>query len=105
MKSKSLRLYEVSIHAHGRRMVRRGPAEGLLNWPEHKWTCITPRPIGLRRATELADQQGAHAVVCVWGTSEKVYDNGRRPYVPEGWWPPEAECALAPRANAAREVR
>ena len=83
--------YEVSIRFHGRRLIKRdGPCQGLLEWPENKWQRITPRPVGLTRAKELADAQGQHAVVCVWQTADKVYDNGKSPAVPEGWYPAEA---------------
>lgn len=79
-------MYEVAIHGHGRKLITRDcPAQGLLEWPKHEWKCITPRPIGLARATKLADAQTCHAVVCVWQTAEKVYDNGKKPYIPEGW--------------------
>lgn len=84
--------YEVSIHFYGRRLITRdGPCQGLLEWPEHKWTRITQRPIGLARAKALADAQSQHAVVCVWQTAEKAHDNGKNPAVPAGWWPAEAQ--------------
>ncbi len=82
--------YEVAIHYHGRQRVTRGPCEGLLDWPKHKWTRITPRPIGIQRAKALADAQEQHATVQVWQTAEKVYDNGKPPAVPDGWFPAEA---------------
>ncbi len=77
--------YEVAIRGHGSPIVRRGPCEGLPDWPRSVWTKITTRPIGLARATALADKQACHAVVCVWQTSETVYDNGKEPYLPNGW--------------------
>lgn len=86
--------YEVAIHWHGRRLVQNGPAEGLLNWPEHKWTRVTRRPVGLRKAQALADSLPVRAVVCLWGTAQKVYDNGKAPGVPLGWWPATANTAL-----------
>ena len=83
--------YEVAVHGHGRPVCRRdGPCQGLLDWPRHRWTRITPRPVGLKRAKELADAQECHAVVCEWETSEKVHDNGKAPRVPKGWYPANA---------------
>lgn len=81
-------MYEVAIHEHGRRRITRdGPAQGLLEWPEHRWGRITPRPLGLRRAIALADAQDTHATVQIWMTAEKVHDNGKPPTVPAGWYP------------------
>lgn len=78
--------YEVATREYGRpRITREGPCQGLLDWPRSKWTRITPRPVGLARARALAEQQGHHAVVCVWQTAEKVYDNGKPPALPQGW--------------------
>ena len=82
-------MYEVAIHGYGRKRVRRGPCEGLMNWPEHCWTRITRRPIGLARAKALADAQECRAVVTPWMKSGNVYDNGKEPYLPEGWEPAE----------------
>ncbi len=79
--------YEVATREHGCPIVRRGPAEGLPDWPRSKWTRITNRPIGLTRALALADAQDRHAVVSVWQTAKMVYDNGKPPAVPEGWKP------------------
>lgn len=93
-------MYEVAIHGYGRRMIGGGinaPAAGLLEFPQHKWKRITPRPLGLARATALADAQPMHAVVCLWETAEKVFDNGKPPNVPEGWWHPRAQSSLEPR--------
>lgn len=84
-------MYEVAIHFHGRKRITRDcPAQGLLEWPQHKWQRITPRPIGLARAKALADAQAQHAVVCVWHFGEKVYDNGKPPAVPQGWEPADS---------------
>lgn len=77
-------MYEVAIRSHGSPIVRRGPAEGLPDFPRSKWARITPRPIGLARARRLADAQEHHAVVCVWNTDEKVHDNGKPPAPLEG---------------------
>jgi hypothetical protein len=86
--------YEVAVHEHGRKLIRGGgPCAGLLEWPQHKWTKITPRPIGLARATALANEQVGHATVQVWQTADVVYDNGKRPTVPDGWWPADAVVA------------
>lgn len=91
--------YEVSIHEYGRRLITRdGPCQGLLEFPQHKWTRITPRPLGLKRAQTIADAQSQHAVVTVWMSAEKVYDNGKRPSIPDGWWPPDAISALEVRS-------
>lgn len=85
--------YEVSIHFYGRRLITRdGPCGGLLEWPEHKWTRITNRPIGLERAKKLADEQSQHATVQLWQTADKIYDNGKAPAVPAGWYSPEAQA-------------
>ncbi len=44
-------MYEVAVHYYGRKCITRdGPAQGLLEWPQHNWGRITPRPIGLARA-------------------------------------------------------
>ena len=84
-------MYEVSGHEHGRRLITRdGPAQGLLEWPQHKWTRVNPRPLGIARALALADAQPRHAVVVVWQTADKVYDNGKRPTIPAGWYPADA---------------
>ena len=78
--------YEVSIHQRGRKRITRDcPAQGLLEWPRHKWIRITKRPLGLADAQLVADAQDGHAVVTVWMSAEKVYDNGKQPTVPEGW--------------------
>lgn len=91
-------MYEVAVHSYGRRLITRdGPCQGLLEWPQHQWARITPRPIGLARARALADKQGQHAVVCVWMSADKVYDNGKHPSIPDGWWPASAEHAGQPK--------
>ena len=85
-------MYEVAIHHYGRkRITRDGPCQGLLEWPNHVWGTITPRPIGLARAKALADAQDTHATVQVWQTADKVYDNGKPALVPEGWYPAEQQ--------------
>lgn len=88
-------MYEVAIHHYGRKLITRdGPAQGLLEWPQHQWGRITPRPIGLKRAKELADAQDTHATVQVWMTAaEVVYSNGKAPKVPDGWYPATAQTA------------
>jgi len=86
-------LYEVAIRYYGRKLITRGPSQGLLEWPQSKWTRITSRPIGLARAKALADAQVTHATVQLWGTADKAYDNGKAPLVPTGWYPPNAEIA------------
>lgn len=78
-------MYEVATREHGRPIVKRGPCEGLPDWPRSRWTRITPRPIGLVRARALASAQDRHAVVCVWQSAEKVFDNGKAPALPAGW--------------------
>lgn len=91
-------MYEVAIHHYGRRLITRdGPAQGLLEWPDHRWSRITPRPIGIERAKKLADEQTTHATVQIWMTADKVYDNGKPPEVPMGWWPPDAQSHQDPR--------
>jgi hypothetical protein len=87
-------MYEVATHHHGRRLITRdGPAQGLLEWPEHRWATITPRPLGLARAKALADQQETHATVQVWQTADVAYSNGKAPQVPAGWYPATATTA------------
>jgi len=87
-------MYEVAIHQHGRQLITRdGPAQGLLEWPQHVWGRITARPLGLIRAKALADAQSTHATVQVWMTADVVYDNGKSPTVPAGWWPASAQIA------------
>lgn len=91
-------MYEVAIHSYGRRRITRdGPCQGLLEWPAHVWGRITARPIGLARAKALADAQAQHATVQIWMTAEKVYDNGKAPAVPDGWWPATAQTAQEAR--------
>lgn len=85
-------MYQVGIHGYGRPMIQRGPMSGCRGFAEHKWMMLNNRPIGLNRAKELADAQGCHATVIVWGSSEKVYDNGKEPFLPDGWIP---ACATA----------
>lgn len=93
-------MYEVSKRAYGRKEVTTGginnPCGGLLNPPRSVWTRITRRPVGLRRAIEIADAQSCHAVVVVWDSSEKVHDNGKAPEIPAGWWPADATSAMDP---------
>ena len=85
-------MYEVAIHTYGRRLIARdGPAQGLLEWPQHIWAVITPRPIGLKRAVALAAEQSTHATVQPWMTADVSYDNGKTPQVPDGWYPPTQE--------------
>ena len=103
-------MYEVAIHTYGRRLITRdGPAQGLLEWPQHQWQVVTPRPIGLVRARALAVSQETHATVQIWMTAEKVYDNGKSPLVPAGWYPPETQYAatraIEPRTLARAERR
>lgn len=87
-------MYEVAVHAYGRELCKKdGPCQGLLNWPKHKWTSITPRPLGLARAKALADSHPHHATVCVWQSAEVAYDNGKAPEVPPGWYPVDARTA------------
>lgn len=83
--------YEVSVHHYGRRLITRdGPCQGLLEWPEHKWSRITANPLGFSKAKQIADAQSTHATVQIWMTDEKAYDNGKRPEVPVGWYPADA---------------
>lgn len=89
-------MYEVAVHTHGRKLITRdGPAQGLLEWPQHQWARITPRPLGLARARAMADAQETHATVQYWMTAEVVYDNGKAPQVPTGWYPPDATTAAS----------
>jgi hypothetical protein len=80
-------MFEVQTHEYGRPIVQHGPAAGLPDFPQHRWTRITPRPIGLERARALADAQDRHAVVCAWMTAGNIYDNGKQPAIPAGWLP------------------
>lgn len=92
------RMFEVSTHAYGRKLITRDcPAQGLLEWPQNKWTRITSRPIGLARAKALADAQEHHATVQVWMTAEVVYDNGKAPAIPQGWYPATANSVMDAR--------
>lgn len=94
-------MHEVAIHHYGRRLITRdGPAQGLLEWPQHQWSRITPRPLGFARAKALADAQPMHAVVCLWSCADKVYDNGKPPAIPDGWWPAEANSVMDARPIA-----
>lgn len=87
-------MYEVDIHHYGRKLITRDcPAQGLLEWPQHVWGRITTRPIGLARAKALADAQPTHATVQIYWTDEVVYDNGKAPLIPDGWFPPDAQVA------------
>jgi hypothetical protein len=92
-------MYEVAIHHYGRKLITSDcPAQGLLEWPQHKWARITPRPIGLKRAIALADAQDTHATVQVWMSGmpeDKKHDNGKPALVPAGWYPPEAQTAYS----------
>jgi hypothetical protein len=94
-------MYEVAIHHYGRRLITRdGPCQGLLEWPDHQWARITPRPVGLARAKALADAQETHATVQTWMSADKVHDNGKPPAVPAGWWPPTANSVMDRREVA-----
>ena len=80
--------YEVAIHEYGRKRITSDcPAQGLLEWPKHRWTRITKRPLGLESAKKLADAQAIHAVVCVWSSAETVHSNAKAPGIPTGWEP------------------
>jgi hypothetical protein len=93
--------YEVSLHSYGRRLITRdGPCQGLLEFPQHKWTRVNSRPLGIRAAIALADNQPHHAIVNVWGCADKAYDNHKPPVVPIGWWP--AECQTPDPIKRAR---
>lgn len=85
--------YQVAVHGYGRKMIRRGPCEGLLEWPQHTWATISTRPMGLKAAIELAHAQTQHAVVTRWMSADKVHDNGRAPCIPDGWYSPDAHMA------------
>ena len=86
--------YQVHVHGYGRKLIRRGPAEGLLDWPQHQWGVISTRPMGLKAAIALANAQPQHAIVTLWMDAEKVHDNGKAPAVPAGWWPADAEMVV-----------
>jgi hypothetical protein len=87
-------MYEVAIHRYGRRLITRdGPCQGLLEWPQHSWTRITVRPVGLAKAKELADAQDTHATVQPWMEAGVVYSNGKAPLVPAGWYSADAQVA------------
>ena len=80
-------MYEVAVHRYGRKLITRdGPTRGLLEWPQHVWVRITPRPIGLARAKALANAQDTHATVQIWMSADKVYDNDKPALVPDGWY-------------------
>lgn len=89
-------MYDVFIHGRGRKVVRNGPMQGVLDFPANHWERLTSRPLGFDRAKQLADLQDCHAVVAVYSTSQKIYDNGKPPYVPQGWRSPQALTALEP---------
>ena len=51
-------MYEVATHKYGRKRITSDcPAQGLLEYPQHCWTRVTDRPIGIARAKTLADAQ------------------------------------------------
>ena len=86
--------YQVHVHGYGRRLITRdGPCQGLLEWPQHVWGVISTRPMGLKAAIALADEQQQHAVVTLWMDAEKVHDNGKATEIPAGWYPAEAQKA------------
>ncbi len=79
-------MFEVSVHFYGRkRIISDCPAQGLLDWPAHKWTRITARPVGLAKAKTIADEQLIHAAVTPWNCAGVIYENGKVPGVPIGW--------------------
>ena len=95
-------MYEVHTRQSGRKMISNGgPCDGLLERTKHKWTKITRRPIGLKRAIALADAQPTKAVVLVWDSSEKVHDNNKPATVPDGWWHCEAQTVFDPKRPSA----
>lgn len=92
--------YEVHTHGYGRKLITRdGPCQGLLEWPQHTWTRISTRPMGLKAAIALADAQAQHAVVTLWMSTEKAHDNGKAPSIPAGWYPATAQMASEARGS------
>ena len=77
--------YEVHINGYGRPIIKAGPMAGCGGFEQGEWKKITSRPIGIKRAKAIADEQSCRAVVTEWESSGVVYDNGKDPYVPEGW--------------------
>ena len=92
--------YEVHEHYYGRPRVQHGGAQGLPDFPQHKWVRITTRRLGLVSAKALADAREIHTVVMVANSNTKVYDNGKAPGLPQGWLP-----ADAPSTNPSNLVR
>lgn len=92
MSAKGREMFEVHIHGYGRKRITRDcPCQGLLEWPRHTWQKVNRRPVGIARAKAIADEQACHAVVTPWMTAGNVYDNGKEPFVPEGWLPADAK--------------
>ncbi len=94
--------YQVHVHEYGRRLITRdGPCQGLLEWPQHQWCIISPRPLGLKAAIALAQTQTTHAVVTLYMDAEMVHDNCKVPIVPTGWYPPDAQIAAGQQPHSA----
>lgn len=85
-------MYYLYQHEYGRKRIQRGPCEGLLEWPQHNWTWTE----GFRskaKAIAAAESHPIHARICNGHVAAHIFDNGKVPGIPEGWYPADAERA------------
>lgn len=88
-------LFYVWQHEYGRKRIARGPCEGLLEWPKHQWGW-TAKYRSLAKAIDDAKAHPFHAVVTRDDSGmdkDRMFDNGKAPGIPEGWYAPEAQIA------------
>lgn len=78
-------MYYVYQHEYGRKLITYGPATGLLEWPQHRWTW-TEKHRAKAKAIAAAAEHPFHAVVSIDHTSDAIFDNGKAPGIPEGWY-------------------
>jgi hypothetical protein len=84
-------------HEYGRKLItRNGPAQGLLEWPKHEWTW-TQGYRSKAKAIAAARAHPIHARISIGHTADFIFDNGKEPGLPEGWWPATAQTCLEPR--------
>lgn len=77
-------IYYLYQHEYGRKRITRGPAAGLLEWPNHRWTWVE-KYRSKAKAIAAAAAHPIHARVTLDHTSEYCFDNGKAHGTPDGW--------------------